>query len=59
MLLGVYKVNASATADETFDDTLASCLLFAATFDNTCSDLTVKNAFSAIGSEDVECPNVG
>ena len=56
LLLGIS--HASNTADETYTNTLASCLDFAAKFDNTCSELTTKKSFSAIGSETVTCPRV-
>jgi len=40
LFLGTFQVTASNTADEAYTNTLASCLLFAAEFENTCTDLT-------------------
>ena len=57
LLLGAS--HASNTADETYTNTLASCLDFAAQFDNTCDDLTTKKSFSAVDSETVTCSSVG
>ena len=47
-LLGLYNVQASKTADDNFESTLDSCLLFAANFQNTCEDLTTPTSFNSI-----------
>ena len=59
LFLGASQVTASNTADETYTNTLASCRLFAAEFENTCSDLTTSQDFSSLATADVTCSNVG
>lgn len=54
-LLGSSFVNASATADESFDNTLASCRSFASKFANTCTDQTTSQAFASIATETMTC----
>lgn len=53
--LMVSSSNASATKDETYTNTLASCLEFAATFDNTCTDLTTAVDFANVPEKTVSC----
>ena len=47
-LLALSLANASAVADENYDNTLASCLAFAAEFDNTCPDLENPVAYDDV-----------
>ena len=47
-------VDASSTADETWDDTLASCQDYASKFDNTCSSAA---DFSSVPTSSVTCTN--
>ena len=49
-LLGA--VNASSSADESWDDTLASCQNYASNFDNTCSG---AGSFSSLATASVTC----
>ena len=52
-------IYASATADETYTNTLADCQTFASKFDNTCSSTSTQLDFKDIPKKDVTCANVG
>ena len=41
-------IKASATADEAYTNTLASCLQFASKFNNTCSSTSTQLAFANV-----------
>ena len=52
-LLG--HVEASSTADESYTNSLADCLTFAAKFDNTCSDQTTQTAYASLATASMTC----
>ena len=54
-LMMASSASASATEDETYTNTLASCLEFAAKFDNTCTDLSTAVAFASVPTKTVTC----
>ena len=45
----------SATMDESYDDSLSSCLEFASQFDNTCTDLSNPHSFDTIPTKEMSC----
>ena len=50
---------ASASEDEAYTSSYEDCLAFAATFDNTCTDLTTHRNFLNVDEATVTCDQSG
>ena len=55
ILFCIYQARSSNTEDENYNSTLASCLEFAAKFDNTCESQSDHGDFASIPSIEVKC----